>query len=192
MKVQIVNTKKDYARNTHFDYEEREFIDPNADDVIRYIDWVIMEKFGEAGPNVNWSVSFDRAEIPVVKELLRKRPDLFPDLNKHLQGELNVNEEDDIDEKVATWHQRMQRFLKEKNKRYGNSVMQSLQIFSKHVSTDRPQHENAILVRLDDKLKRIQNATSLRVNDVVDLYGYLTFLCISLGVDEKRLMEMMD
>lgn len=63
--------------------------------------------------------------------------------------------------------------LIEKNKRYGNSAIQPASVFSK-VSA-----EQAILVRLDDKLKRVQNSEELRKNDIFDLIGYLTLLAVS-------------
>lgn len=63
--------------------------------------------------------------------------------------------------------------LIEKNRRYGNSAIQPAGVFSK-VSA-----EQAILVRLDDKLKRVQNSEELRKNDIFDLIGYLTLLAVS-------------
>lgn len=63
--------------------------------------------------------------------------------------------------------------LIEKNKRYGNSAITPASVFSK-ISADQ-----AILVRLDDKLKRVQNSIELRKNDIFDLIGYLTLLAVS-------------
>lgn len=64
-------------------------------------------------------------------------------------------------------------FLLEKNKRYGDSALNPINVFSKLSA------EDAISVRLDDKLKRIQNNTDdMRKNDVVDIMGYLLLLCV--------------
>lgn len=63
-------------------------------------------------------------------------------------------------------------FLKEKNKRYGNSAIRPIQIFSKVPS------ENQILNRLDDKLNRIKNSKELKKNDVSDVFGYIALLMI--------------
>ena len=63
--------------------------------------------------------------------------------------------------------------LIEKNKRYGNSALEPINTFSKLNS------ENSIAVRLDDKLSRIKNSEELRKNDIVDMLGYLTLLCVS-------------
>jgi len=71
-------------------------------------------------------------------------------------------------------------FLLEKNKRYGNSALDPLSVFSSHVKGDDQALDN-MLVRLDDKLKRIQNAPELRKNDVADIIGYLVLLCINKG-----------
>ena len=68
-----------------------------------------------------------------------------------------------------------------KNKNYGNSALEPLGIFNKSNSTE------GIKVRLDDKLMRVKNCSELRKNDVADLLGYLTLLCISedwLNFDE--------
>jgi hypothetical protein len=62
-----------------------------------------------------------------------------------------------------------------KNEKYGNSALEPLKFFSKLES------DSALKVRLDDKLSRIRNAEDLRKNDIADLIGYLTLLCISRG-----------
>jgi len=41
-----------------------------------------------------------------------------------------------------------------------------------------------LLVRLDDKLKRVQNADELRKNDIADIIGYLILLCVNQGWDD--------
>jgi len=71
--------------------------------------------------------------------------------------------------------------LQQKNLRYGNSALSPLGIFSKDNAT------SGIKIRLDDKLMRVKNCSELRKNDVADLLGYLTLLCISedwLNFDE--------
>ena len=68
-----------------------------------------------------------------------------------------------------------------KNKRYGDSVMQPLGVFSSHVHHENTESLNGVLIRLDDKLKRIKNSDELRKNDVSDLIGYLGFLCVDKG-----------
>ena len=69
----------------------------------------------------------------------------------------------------------MQELLLEKNKRYGNSALQPVGIFSRQDSGE------SIKIRLDDKIGRIQNSHELRKNDVADLIGYLVLLAISEG-----------
>jgi len=63
--------------------------------------------------------------------------------------------------------------LLEKNKRYGNSALEPINIFNKLDS------ENSILIRLDDKLNRIKNSNELNKNDVFDLMGYLLLLSVN-------------
>lgn len=64
-------------------------------------------------------------------------------------------------------------FLKEKNKRYGDSAISPMQLFSKLDAS------NSISIRIDDKLNRIKNSQEgLRKSDVCDLFGYLALLMI--------------
>lgn len=66
----------------------------------------------------------------------------------------------------------LKKFLLEKNKRYGNSALEPINVFSKLSA------EEGIKLRMDDKVKRIKNSTELRKNDVIDLTGYLILMCV--------------
>lgn len=63
-------------------------------------------------------------------------------------------------------------FLQEKNRRYGDSALTPIRIFSES-STEEQLH-----TRLDDKLSRIKNSDTLRKNDVSDVFGYIALLLI--------------
>ena len=68
--------------------------------------------------------------------------------------------------------------LLDKNKRYGDSALNPTRIFSKADSVEQ------LLVRIDDKLNRIQKGAGLLAADedvVVDLIGYLVLLKIALS-----------
>jgi hypothetical protein len=68
---------------------------------------------------------------------------------------------------------RLKEFLLEKNRSYGNSAFEPINIFSK-----QPVIEG-LLIRIDDKLKRIRNGQSYPGdNDLKDLTGYLILLMI--------------
>lgn len=67
----------------------------------------------------------------------------------------------------------MQTVLLEKNKRYGDSALKPIRVFSKLDASE------GILIRLDDKLSRIRNSGQWRTNDVCDMIGYLVLLSIS-------------
>jgi len=72
--------------------------------------------------------------------------------------------------------------LLEKNKKYGDSALNPARIFSKADTTEQ------ILVRIDDKLNRIQKGAGLLANDedvINDLIGYLVLLKISLVKNTK-------
>lgn len=58
--------------------------------------------------------------------------------------------------------------LSEKNKRYGNSALNPLQVFG---------GKSKVGTRLDDKLSRIKNNETLLKNDVADCIGYLVLIC---------------
>lgn len=66
-------------------------------------------------------------------------------------------------------------FLKEKNRRYGDSALNPIKVFSNESA------EEQIRARLDDKLRRIKNSDELRKNDVADCFGYIALLLISRG-----------
>ena len=69
----------------------------------------------------------------------------------------------------------LEKFLLEKNNRYGDSALKPMRIFSSTLP------EEALKTRIDDKLSRIAYGAELRKNDVVDLIGYLLLLCIAQG-----------
>ena len=76
-------------------------------------------------------------------------------------------------EKINIICSNLAKFLIEKNKRYGDSALNPLNIFSKLSA------EDGICVRLDDKLKRIQNnSKDVRKNDIIDIAGYLLLYCV--------------
>jgi hypothetical protein len=63
--------------------------------------------------------------------------------------------------------------LIEKNRNYGNSALEPINIFNKSDA------KNSILVRLDDKLQRVKNSKEIRFNDISDLMGYLALYCVN-------------
>lgn len=64
-----------------------------------------------------------------------------------------------------------------KNQKYGNSALEPIRVFSKANEIEQ------LLVRIDDKLNRIQQGTGLIEEDedvVIDLIGYLVLLKIAM------------
>lgn len=78
-------------------------------------------------------------------------------------------------EKINILFTNFKEFLKEKNRRYGDSALNPLNIFSKEPA------DNELCNRLDDKLSRIKVSKELRKNDVADVFGYIALLLISKG-----------
>ena len=68
----------------------------------------------------------------------------------------------------------MASLLEYKNEKYGNAVLEPVNIFSGKCKAG---------TRLDDKLSRIKNNKELLKNDVSDLIGYLMLTCVENGWD---------
>jgi hypothetical protein len=82
---------------------------------------------------------------------------------------------------MAVFHEQVYRILSEitemliaKNEKYGNSALEPLGVFSKLSAKE------GLLVRIDDKLKRIKNGSLDKDDEDVinDLIGYLVLLKI--------------
>jgi hypothetical protein len=81
-----------------------------------------------------------------------------------------------FDDKLKLVLTQIKSLLQSKNKKYGNSALEPVRIFSKANETDQ------ILCRIDDKLSRIKNMgsdTQIDEDTVNDLIGYLILLKIS-------------
>lgn len=90
---------------------------------------------------------------------------------------------------MMTFHEQVYKILSEitemlvsKNQKYGNSALEPLGVFSQLSA------EEGLLVRIDDKLKRIKNG-SLQKDDedvINDLIGYLVLLKICTNSKPKQ------
>ena len=94
----------------------------------------------------------------------------------------------DSQKRIVEITEGMKDLLLYKNKKYADSALRPKNRFYKGDST------NSILIRLDDKMSRIESNTDElpRVNDVADLIGYCTLLLISMGVTKEDLAKFMD
>ena len=80
--------------------------------------------------------------------------------------------------KIAEVCDDIKTLLLEKNAKYGDAALNPTRIFSKADSVEQ------LLVRIDDKLNRIQKGAGLLASDedvVQDLIGYLVLLKIALS-----------
>ena len=87
---------------------------------------------------------------------------------------------ENFDNKVSSYLLEIRELLVSKNLKYGNSALEPLGVFSKLSAKE------GLLVRIDDKLKRIKNG-SLEKDDedvINDLIGYLVLLKIQT-LEEK-------
>lgn len=87
-----------------------------------------------------------------------------------------------------TFHEQVYQVLSEitemlvaKNKKYGNSALEPLGVFSQLSAKE------GLLVRIDDKLKRIKNGSLDKDDEDVinDLIGYLVLLKIETNLNPK-------
>jgi hypothetical protein len=73
--------------------------------------------------------------------------------------------------------------LLEKNAKYGNSALAPARIFSKASTIEQ------LLVRIDDKLNRIQKGAGLLATDedvIMDLIGYLVLLKVAFKLQKEE------
>jgi hypothetical protein len=77
--------------------------------------------------------------------------------------------------------QEIKELLLEKNEKYGNSALEPIGVFSKL------SPEEGLLIRIDDKLKRIKNGSLDKDDEDVinDLIGYLVLLKIYQNQQSK-------
>ena len=86
--------------------------------------------------------------------------------------------------KIAQVCDEVKTLLLEKNAKYGDSALNPSRIFSKASTVEQ------LLVRIDDKLNRIQKGAGLLASDedvVQDLIGYLILLKIALAQPPQQL-----
>ena len=82
-----------------------------------------------------------------------------------------VFSQDSVRKEILNQVKEIGTFLIEKNRKYGNSAIQPTRIFSK------ASDEEQIMVRLDDKLSRLQSGQCDDDEDVIlDIIGYLILL----------------
>ena len=87
-------------------------------------------------------------------------------------------------DKISAFCDELKRFLLVKNEWYGDSALKPVKIFSKGDASDK------IDIRMDDKMSRIIESDEQRMNDFVDLTGYLVLKCIDKGwTDFSELLD---
>lgn len=96
--------------------------------------------------------------------------------------------ETETQEKIKEITEAMKDLLLYKNEKYGDSALNPDDTWYKGEAND------AILIRLGDKTKRIKNRTTHlpAVNDIADIIGYCTLLLISMGVSAEDIAKFKD
>ena len=112
-----------------------------------------------------------KLEIQRLQQLLDKEIEKqFDELTMKLEGKCT-----DSQYKITEVISQLQELLITKNKAYGNSALEPINIFSKNDAVD------SLCARIDDKLSRIKNkGLSDETEDTLfDLAGYLILLIIA-------------
>lgn len=91
-----------------------------------------------------------------------------------------------VPDKITSLFDALKTLVLYKNEKYGNAALEPLGIFSKLNA------KASILIRLDDKLRRVQNSDEIRTNDISDLIGYLVLLLVQTGATERDITKQMD
>ena len=88
-------------------------------------------------------------------------------------------------DRIKSKCRQLEQLLLDKNGKYGNSALEPLQVFSQAGAVA------GIKVRIDDKLKRIQNAGLVDATEdtLQDLAGYLILLMIAKDHDSNNIRE---
>lgn len=108
---------------------------------------------------------------------------LCDELRDYVLSKHNFTTLNEIGEVADTCHE-LKKFLLVKNERYGDSALKPVKIFSKGDASDK------IDIRMDDKMSRIIESDEQRMNDFVDLTGYLVLKCIDKGwTDFSELLD---
>jgi hypothetical protein len=105
----------------------------------------------------------DKAEIQRLQQLLDE------------EETYRIDEESDSEFQIKEVTNQLQELLIKKNRAYGNSALEPLNVFSKQNAID------SLCARLDDKLSRIKNkGLNDKTEDTLfDLAGYLILLIIA-------------
>ena len=90
----------------------------------------------------------------------------------YVQDDTSVKESPLFSIKVKKTLLSLNSLLNYKNDKYGNAALSPLKIFEGKCKVGQ---------RLDDKLSRVKNSKGLKKNDVADLIGYLTLVCVEKG-----------
>lgn len=94
---------------------------------------------------------------------------------------LTITEKKETTKQINLVCKSLAKFLHVKDSRYGSSISDPIHVFAKGGVDD------LLYARIDDKINRIRNSEELRKNDVVDLMGYLVWVCI-----KKRWLSFRD
>lgn len=148
----------------------------------------------EYSVRAQWEKEITQAENRLREGLGIAGARAFPEADRPGDGSVNVDsaphrqegaglQEDSLEGAqavIATVCDELKEFLLAKNRSYGNSAFEPIGVFSKLTARE------GILLRMDDKLKRIRNGTAYPGDDnMKDLLGYMVLLAVYDRMEAK-------
>lgn len=141
-------------------------------------DWMLDEHARCVPGGGDWCSGIDCRSCIFAKYNAKERKAFYELCTEPVQKGEQTEMHKDVQKCIETKCDELKQMLIEKNRKYGNSALNPVRIFSK--ADDLEQ----LKVRMDDKLNRIKNQTSDEDEDVIkDLAGY----CILYMIKQDEL-----
>lgn len=154
------------------------FIPDVYEDAPANFEWMLDENSRCVPGGGPWCSTLDCADCIFAKCNAKERKAFYELCTKPAQKGEQTEMHKDVQKCIETKCDELKQMLIEKNRKYGNSALNPVRIFSK--ADDLEQ----LKVRMDDKLNRIKNQASDEDEDVIkDLAGY----CILYMIKQDEL-----
>lgn len=159
-----------------FEETEKSGYNPIMDDYIGKVGRIETYYKEDGVFSVHFEDDYWRYPANLVIKQLEQKEDLVEMMEKDEEAGIYGEPEDgnDSEPNFKKITDSLASLLEYKNKNYGNSALEPLQIFGGKCKVG---------TRLDDKLARVQNSNELRLNDIADCIGYMILVCAEKGWD---------
>jgi hypothetical protein len=145
----------------------------NSEKLVEGVGWIQPDVFAKLNPN--YTPRESGSKLGEIERVVESEITDNGEIEK-ANGDVGLTESQEAILKVC---RELTHTLLEKNRKYGNSALEPVRVFSK-----APANEQ-IKVRLDDKISRLQSGQVDEDEDVIlDLIGYLTLLLVHKRMNE--------